>query len=370
MTHEQKLYKIDTKGKTRVWWIEYDNEKYRTHAGIDGGKIVISGWQYPTEKNAGRSNATTVEQQVVAEVNAEYVKKQNQGKYHPTAKKAKSGAKFIECMLAGKYDPKKHTDFPYYSQPKLDGVRCIVSKDGMQSRNGKPIVSAPHILKSLETLFSVWPDAILDGELYNHQLKNDFETIISLARKTKPTDEDLKESEKMIQYHVYDIVDPNLRFEKRNEILQNIHGFWSQKIQPVRTVEVNSEEDIDNMLTEYLTLGYEGQMLRVPDSLYEGKRSKGLMKHKEFEDAEFEIVSVIEGNGNWAGCAKSVEIALPDGTTQFSGIRGSLDNLQEVLYNADDYIGTDVTVRYQNKTEDGKLRFPVVVAFWKGKRDI
>jgi hypothetical protein len=44
--------------------------------------------------------------------------------------------------------------------------------------------------------------------------------------------------------------------------------------------------------------------------------------------------------------------------------------LKDLLYNANDYIGTDVTVRYQNKTEDGKLRFPVIVAFWKGKRDL
>ena len=58
------------------------------------------------------------------------------------------------------------------------------------------------------------------------------------------------------------------------------------------------------------------------------------------------------------------------GTTQFSGVRGSFDMLKDVLYNADDYIGGQVTVRYQNKTDDGKLRFPVVVAFWKDKRDL
>ena len=99
-------------------------------------------------------------------------------------------------------------------------------------------------------------------------------------------------------------------------------------------------------------------------------RSKSLIKHKEFEDDEFQIVSIEEGKGNWAGAAKRIEIRLKDGTTQFSNVRGSFDKLEDLLYNANDYIGTDVTVRYQNKTEDGKLRFPVIVAFWKGKRDL
>ena len=161
----EKLYKIDSKGKLRVWWIEYDDEKYRTHSGINGGKIVTSGWKYPTEKNVGRANATSVEEQVLSEITAEYEKKLNQGKYHSTIESASNGAKFYECMLADKYNAKKHNNFPYYSQPKLDGIRCIVSKDGMQSRQGKKIISAPHIMEALEEFFQKYPDVILDGEL-------------------------------------------------------------------------------------------------------------------------------------------------------------------------------------------------------------
>ncbi len=372
-----RLYKIDTNGNVRVWWMEYDNEKYRTHSGIEGGKIVVSGWQYPEAKNVGRANATTIEEQVLLEVGFEYAKKQNQGKYHPTTKSAAKGAKFIECMLADKYNPKKHNKFPYFSQPKLDGVRCLVSKDGMQSRNGKPILSAPHIRQALEPFFQAFPDAILDGELYNHDLKNDFEKIISLSRKSKPTDEDLMESEEKIQYHVYDLVDglPNMHLQTFMDRLGFISmhvdsSRYSPTVQIVRTTNIQDEHDLEMMLEHYLEMGYEGQMLRVYDSPYEGKRSKNLIKHKEFEDDEFEIVSIEEGKGNWAGAAKRIEIRLKDGTTQFSGVRGSFDMLKDLLYNAKDYIGTDVTVRYQNKTEDDKLRFPVVVAFWKGKRDL
>jgi DNA ligase-1 len=372
MMHADKLYKIDTKGKTRVWWIEYDNEKYRTHAGIDGGKIVASGWMYPEAKNVGRANATTIEQQVEAELVAEYTKKRNQGKYHITSHDAKlQGASFHECMLASKYDSAKHTQFPYYSQPKLDGVRCLISKDGMQSRQGKPILSAPHILEALQPFFAKHPDAVLDGELYNHDLKDNFEKIISLVRKTKPTAEDLEESKKLIDYWVYDCL-MDIDYIKRLRSLRNafLDGNFPAHVTLVPTSPIENEHDIETMLGSYLEQGYEGQMLRVPNSPYEGKRSKYLIKHKEFEDEEFKIVSIEEGKGNWAGAAKRIEIRLKDGTTQHSGIRGSYETLVDLLNNATDYIGTDVTVRYQNKTEDNKLRFPVVVAFWKGKRDL
>jgi DNA ligase-1 len=278
-------------------------------------------------------------------------------------------------MLADKYDAKKHNKFPYYSQPKLDGVRCLISKDGMQSRNGKPIVSCPHIREILEPFFQCHPDAVLDGELYNHELKSDFEKLISLVRKSKPTADDLEESDEKIQYHVYDLVDglPNMHLQTFMDRLGFINQFdyrsrYYPTVQVVKTTNIQDEHDIEMMLGEYLESGYEGQMLRVPTSIYEGKRSKNLIKHKEFEDDEFEIVSMEEGKGNWADAVKRIEIRLKDGTTQFAGVRGSFDTLHDLLYN--DYGYTSVTVRYQNKTEDGKLRFPVVVAFWKGDRDL
>ena len=372
MNTTQKLYKIDSNDNIRIWWMEYDNEKYRTHSGIQGGKIVVSGWQYPTAKNVGRSNETSVKEQVLLEVESHYKIKQFQGKYHANVKHTHKGAQFIECMLADKYDAKKHTKFPYYSQPKLDGVRCLVSKDGMQSRNGKPIVSAPHIFESLQPFFKKYPDIVLDGELYNHDLKNDFEKIISLVRKTKPTDIDLEESKRLVQYYVYDCIMDGTFEDRYNFIYYNdkydVH--YNPFIRLVSNETIRNEQDVGGMLLHYLEQGYEGQMLRVPDSPYDSKRSKNLIKHKEFEDEEFQIVSIEEGKGNWAGAAKRVEIRLKDGTTQFSGVRGSFDMLKNLLYNTDDYIGTDVTVRYQNKTDDGKLRFPVIVAFWKGKRDL
>ena len=113
---------------------------------------------------------------------------------------------------------------PTFIQPKLDGVRCVIQAEWptpMQlhvkaySRTGKEWMNIEHILQDLVPFFEKYPNVILDGELYNHDLKDNFEKIISLVRKTKPTDEDRLEASKLTQFHCYDIIDEELPFDQR-----------------------------------------------------------------------------------------------------------------------------------------------------------
>ena len=103
-----------------------------------------------------------------------------------------------------------------FMQPKLDGVRCVIQCEWpttMQpvvkaySRTGKEWKNIDHILFNLKPWFALNPNIILDGELYNHDLKDDFEKIISLVRKQKPDDIDALESADLVQFHCYDIID-------------------------------------------------------------------------------------------------------------------------------------------------------------------
>jgi DNA ligase 1 len=370
MNHET-LYKKDSLGKIRVWWIESDEEKYRTHAGILDGKIVTSGWIYPEKKNVGKANETSVAQQVLLEVASEYEKKTNQGKYHISISETEEGANFFEPMLAQKFDPKKNKEYPFFSQPKMDGLRCLVSRDVMQSRNGKTFVSSPHIQEALAEFFEENPDVVLDGEIYNHELKNNFEKIVSLARKTKPTEEDIEESSNLIEYHVYDVITPEkMNFSARIEFLRNGLINISPFIKVVKTSVVHNLEEVNAKMAEYISMGYEGQMLRVDGVPYEHKRSKSLIKHKEFDDGEFTLAGIVEGIGNWAGMAKAAIIILEDGRSQESGMRGNFTDAKEIFENKESLYGTKVTVRYQGRTSDGKLRFPIVTHFWKGERDV
>lgn len=367
---EKRLYKRDNNGNIREWYMEYDHEKYRTHSGILNGKTVTSGWKYAEAKNINKTNSTTIEDQVKLEVSYQYEKQINQGRYHNDILHVDNGAKFFEPMLAHKYNPKKHK-FPLISQPKLDGIRCVVSLDSMTTRNGKSIISSPHILEELYSIFAEYPDIILDGELYNHKFKRNFEKIVSLVKTTKPTHEDIAECRRYVEFHVYDVyINDSMPYVQR---LDFINSNIKDKFNSIKIVDsklIDSQANQLELFTKYIEQEYEGQMLRAPNSIYENKRSNGLLKFKEFDDDEFVIVDIIEGVGNWAGMAKSVEIRLKNGDTQHSGMAGNFEFARTILLEKDYLIGTEVTVKYHGKTSDDKLRFPVVTHFWKGQRDV
>ena len=139
---------------------------------------------------------------------------------------------------------------PVFIQPKLDGVRCVIQaeftdvfkdmKVKAYSRTGKEWKNINHILVSLVPFFDKHPNVILDGELYNHDFKDDFEQIISMVRKTKPTDEDILKSAQNVQFHCYDIIDETLTFEERNYFISK-HLKPGRCIKHVKTQAVATE---------------------------------------------------------------------------------------------------------------------------------
>ena len=210
----ETIYKKTKTGATQEWTIEVVGNKYRTHSGQVGGAITTNEWTVVYGKNVGKANGTTDGEQALKEAEAKRTKKLESGYFENIKHIGKS--QYFEPMLASKWeDYKDKVTYPIFSQPKLDGIRCIVTNDGMFSRNGKPIISAPHIRESLNSVFKKHPTLILDGELYADKFANDFNKIVSLVKKTKPTDADLKESKKNIEYHIYDLPSASGTFENR-----------------------------------------------------------------------------------------------------------------------------------------------------------
>jgi len=262
-------------------------------------------------------------------------------------------------MLAHSYTDYPDLTFPVYSQPKLDGIRCIVKADGMWTRNGKPIISVPHIYDALKPLFEQDPTLIFDGELYADKFANDFNAIVSLVKKTKPTAQDLIDSAAVIEYHIYDLPSHGGVFSER---CAAITGMSLPKCcKRVSTRIVNSEKDVINQYEVYVAQGYEGQMLRL-DAAYENKRSKYLLKHKSFIDEEYEIIGVEEGGGNLTGMVGALLFESNAGDTFTASVNGGWDHLKQLWKERKTLVGKLATIKYFNITPDGKPRFPKVVA--------
>jgi len=352
------LYKRAVNGKVNEWTIEIDGHCYRTTSGYTDGAKTTTEWTCCQGKNVGRSNETTAEQQALKEAKAEWDKRLERG-YFGSIKDIDRFTMF-KPMLANKWeDYADKVKFPIYSQPKLDGVRCIIRSDGMWTRTGKPILSAPHIFDSLRSTFEKNPDLILDGELYADKFANDFNAIVSLVKKTKPTAQDLIDSAAVIEYHIYDLPSHGGVFSER---CAAITGMSLPKCcKRVSTHIVNSEKDVINQYEVYVAQGYEGQMLRL-DASYENKRSKYLLKHKSFIDEEYKIIGVEEGGGNLTGMVGALLFESNVGDTFTASVNGGWDHLKQLWKERKTLVGKLATIKYFNITPDGKPRFPKVVA--------
>jgi DNA ligase-1 len=357
------IYKKTQTGATQEWTIEVSDNKYRTHSGQCGGQITTNAWTVVYGKNEGKVNGTTDNEQALKEAIAKRTKKLESGYFEDITNI--DTKQYFEPMLAAKWeDYKDKIQYPIYSQAKLDGIRCIVTKDGMFSRNGKAIISAPHIRESLSEVFDVYPDMILDGELYADKFANDFNKIVSLVKKTKPTDADLKESKKNIQYWIYDIPSQNTTFGERCYILDELFDTELESFEKhcvlVETDTCKTESEVMEFYEQYVDAGYEGQILRV-DAKYENKRSKSLLKHKSFIDEEFTIKDICEGEGNRTGTAGYMVFETADGKPFKSNVKGTWDETAEMLKSKKELIGKQATIKYFNLTPDGIPRFPFVI---------
>ena len=368
----QPLYKRDSKGKIRMWQMEIGTDgkewAHRARSGLEDGQHVTSGWKTIAGKNISRANETSAEQQARNEITSLYTKQRDKAYFDDVA--AIDSFEKFKPMLAHDY-AKRGIVFDnglVYAQPKLDGMRCAGRQDGLWSRGGKSIVAVPHVAKALEEVFEKYPDLIIDGELYNHALRDDFNKIMSLCRKFKPTAEDIAESAEMVQFHVYDLFDPHnpdMLFSQRIQILTDIVTMLdTDVIQLVETIVVKSQEEFDAAYDRWAALGYEGEMGRY-NTPYENKRSRNLLKRKEFEDAEFVVLRVEEGKGNWAGYVKRFVVDV-DGKEVGCGVRGDQATLL-ALYESN--VTPDwAKVQFFGRTEDGSLRFPVVLDWGTGER--
>ena len=352
------IYKRAVNSKINQWAVEVEGNHFRTISGYHDGVQTTSEWTVCEGKNIGKKNETTAAEQAMAEAEALHRKRKEVGYFENINDCDKQV--YFQPILAKDWNVEKHkVKFPIFTQPKLDGIRCVVKSDGMWSRNGKPIVSAPHIFESMKHLFELNPDLIFDGELYADKYANDFNAICSIVKKTKPTSQDLLDSAKVIKYHIYDLPSHDDVFTSRFKTLYNMA--LPETCVVVATQQVDNLNDLSAYYEDYIEMGYEGQMLRL-DNHYENKRSKSLLKHKSFIDEEYTILDIVEGVGNKTGMVGSFVFKNKAGKIFNSSPKFNWEVCTEMWNNRHELIGKEATVKYFNLTPDGVPRFPYVIA--------
>ena len=267
---------------------------------------------------------------------------------------------------------KKPVDYneKVYVQPKLDGVRCLIQYEAEKygddsyrgkvvaySRTGKEWKNIEHILFNLKPFFQLNPNAVLDGELYNHDLRDNFEKIISCVRKTKPTTIGRLESSGLVQFHCYDVPSNPGLFDVRNEWIKlNVPS--NHCIKHVETLAIGCEDQAKVYHQNNLGKGYEGSILRL-NTEYQCKRSHSLRKFKDFHDTEAVLTSWVEGKGKRVGTIGKFMAVDPEGNVFGMPVMDKFKYLQDNFEEMKTWVGKTATFTYFERTKANSYRHPL-----------
>ena len=208
---------------------------------------------------------------------------------------------------------------PVLSEYKYDGIRAQIHfKDGksrIYSRNLEDITRFfPEIEKAISALDS--RGAIIDGEIvpFRDGKPLSFQSLQRRLRKKVPSEDDVP-----VRYFAFDVLyseKPLIeeRLSARSKILHSMDfhdvlAFSEQRL-------VQTEEEIVEMFDESKSLGYEGLVVKNPDSNYTpGKRGKSWIKlKKELDTLDTVIVAAEYGHGKRAQVISDYTFAVRDGS--------------------------------------------------------
>jgi hypothetical protein len=349
-----------------------------TETGQEGGKTLRSSPTYiRSGKNLGKKNATNVLTQAISDGRSKWNKnKRKSGYVEDKAQLTVVQSGRIKPMALHELPPQAEDEKfditgttywnegdPMYIGHKSDGNRMMAAKGDLWGRGGDtPPNPLTHIREQLAPLFVKYPKIILDGEIYKHGIEHQLINGTYMNAKTDAS---------QLDYVVFDAVlpDRDTPFEKRVEFLRELLG--EQKNHPniiLNDVElVSTSDEIETKYKAYLADGYEGAVLRKPDSKYDvgirkEKRSKTALKLKPVFDKEFEITGFKDGKGKDSGALIWI-LKMPDSNkTFFSRPKMTIDERRKLFDHMkdnfdSDYKGKPMRILYGDTTKDGMPRF-------------
>lgn len=348
-----KLYKKDSNGKIRFIEVVNRGDEVVQISGLVDTENPVTHTKKSKPKNVGKKNETTAERQAELEAKAIIVDKLTKG-YFKTKAEAEHEMVMLP-MLAKDYkkeSKKINWEGSVYCQPKLDGMRCLVTigpgKVTFKSRDGKVINTMIHMEEEFKYITDVTKRTVTyDGELYCHGLT--FQENMELIKKITP-------ETKNVKFHCYDMVSDS-SFSDRKDAIDDLAD--ADCVSFVETNKIKSHDDLVKFHKKYLEEGYEGSIVRHGNLGYQiDTRSVSLLKYKDFQDIAAKIVDIEPAN-------KRPEWGVPvleyKGKRFRAGMKYSHKERVDFLKNKDKYIGKIAEIRFFEWTDDGLPRFPVMV---------
>lgn len=286
-------------------------------------------------------------------------------------------------LLAATLEDVNTLRFPVLATPKLDGIRVLKVDGKAVTRKFKPVPNT-YIREMLEKYL---PDGA-DGEVMTPGTFNDIQSNVMSF-----------DGEPVFSFYMFDYVKADLS-KPYNQRVADMHNAIEKKppfeVVVLKPVTINSIEELLSFEEDCLAQGYEGVMIRQPDSKYKCGRSTPkeqiLMKLKRFLDAEAIVIGFEEKlhNDNVQekdefGLAKRSSkkdglvpantlgsLIVEDQNTKVRfGIGSGFDDTlkKEIWDNRDSYINKLVKYKYQSVGVKDAPRFPVFLGF-RSKLDI
>ncbi len=231
----------------------------------------------------------------------------------------------------------------WWMSEKLDGVRAYWDGTQFISRLGNAFLAPDWFTAQLQ-------DVPLDGELWAGRKR--FQRAVSIARR-----QDRSDAWRELTYVVFDAPAVAGPFEERLEFVKR--HLETHRPPHARWHPHERCTDLDHLrgeLARVEALGGEGLMMRQPGSRYEVGRSWTLRKVKTFHDAEARVIAHVRGAGRHERRLGSLQCQMPDGTVFNVGT-----GLSDAERTDPPPVGSIITYRYQELSNDGVPRFPSFV---------
>ena len=236
---------------------------------------------------------------------------------------------------------------------KLNGVRAVWTGKELKSRADKPIYAPSWFLNTLPR------NVPLNGELFLNRGK--FEDTTSIVKKKVPINNEWKK----IKFMAFNTPTTKpIKFSNRYNKLKSLESIICENLKdcPFQLVSQTKVKNRNHMKSEYnkvLKLGGEGMMLRNPNSLYEQKRTKDLLKVKPDMNSEAIIINMTEGKGKNKGKMGALQVKLQNSVKTFKVGTGFNSTQRQNFWNKkEQYKGNTITFGYQGLTKYGIPRFP------------